>query len=73
MITKVILSYDGRSSWLAYEDAIDDWGDITILDDNKRGLALRNRLEGLRDLNNGVKYLKNFLQPLFVSSRFRGC
>ena len=27
--TKVPPSYDGRSSWFAYEDAIDDWCDIT--------------------------------------------
>eukprot|EP00439_Symbiodinium_sp_Y106_P000844 s4425_g1.t1 len=44
--TKVPPSYDGRSSWFAYEDAIDDWCDITELDAEKRGPALRNRLEG---------------------------
>eukprot|EP00439_Symbiodinium_sp_Y106_P051909 s4449_g6.t3 len=45
--TKVPPSYDGRSSWFAYEDAIDDWCDVTGLDNQKRGPALRNRLEGL--------------------------
>ena len=30
--TKVPLSYDRRSSWFAYEDAIDDWCDINELD-----------------------------------------
>ena len=40
--TKVPPSYDGRSSWFAYEDAIDDWCDITELDADKRGPALRN-------------------------------
>ena len=77
--TKVPPSYDGRSSWFAYEDAIDDWCDITELDGDKRGPALRNRLEGeaaihkrlldrdrLKDPNNGVKYFKSFLRPLFV-------
>ena len=44
--TKVPPSYDGRSSWVAYEDAIDDWCDITELHGDKRGPALRNRLEG---------------------------
>ena len=39
--TKVPPSYDGRSSWFAYEDAIDDWCDITELDGDKRGPALR--------------------------------
>ena len=74
--TKVPPSYDGRSSWLAYEDAIDDWCDITELDNEKRGPALRNRLEGeaaihkrlldrdrLKDPKNGVKYFKSFLRP----------
>ena len=64
---------------VAYEDAIDDWCDITELDGDKRGPALRNRLEGeaaihkrlldrdrLKDPNNGVKYFKSFLRPLFV-------
>ena len=80
--TKVPPSYDGRSSWYAYEDAIDDWCDITELDGDKRGPALRNRQEGeaaihkrllgrdrLKDPNNGVKYFKffkSFLRPLFV-------
>ena len=77
--TKVPPSYDGRSSWFAYEDAIDDWCDITELDADKRGPALRNRLEGeaaihkrlldrdrLKDPTNGVKYFKSFLRSLFV-------
>ena len=77
--TKVPPSYDGRGSWFAYEDAIDDWCDITELDADKRGPALRNRLEGkaaihkrlldrdrLKDPTNGVKYFKSFLRPLFV-------
>ena len=71
--TKVPPSYDGRSSWFAYEDAIDDWCDVTELDVDKSGPALRNRLEGeaaihkrLLDPNNRVKYFKSFLRPLFV-------
>ena len=56
-----------------------DWCDITELDNDKRGPSLRNRLEGeaaiherlldrerLKDPNNGVKYFKSFLRPLFV-------
>ena len=31
---KVPPSYDGRGSWFAYEDAIDDWCDITELDND---------------------------------------
>ena len=44
--TKMPRSFDGKTSWFAYEDAIDDWCDITELDDEKRGPAFRNRLEG---------------------------
>ena len=69
MTTKVAPAYDGRTSFFAFEDAIDDWCDITELEPEKRGLALRNRLEGeaqqdkrlldrdmLRDANDGVNY-----------------
>ncbi|CAE7037454.1 unnamed protein product, partial [Symbiodinium sp. CCMP2456] len=79
VVTKVPPSYDGRGNWFAYEDAIDDWCDITELDNDERGPALRNRLEGeaalhkrlldrdrLKDPDNRVKYLKSFLRPLFV-------
>ena len=80
--TKVPPAYDGRSSWFAYEDAIDDWVDITELEPEKQGPALRNRLEGeaawiaihkrlldrekLKNKVNGVQYFKSYLRPLFV-------
>ena len=32
--------------FFAFEDAIDDWCDITELEPEKRGPALRDRLEG---------------------------
>ena len=77
--TRVPPAYDGRSSWFAYEDAIDDWVDITELEPEKQGPALRNRLEGeaaihkrlldrekLKDKVNGVQYFKSYLRPLFV-------
>ena len=38
--------FDGKTSWFAFEDAIDDWCDITELEAEKWGPALRNRLEG---------------------------
>ena len=76
MTTKVAPAYDGRSSFFAFEDAIDDWCDITELEPEKRGPALRNRLEGdasqykrlleLRDANEGVNYFKRFLRPHFI-------
>ena len=53
--------------------------DITELEPEKQGPALRNRLEGeaaihkrlldrekLKDKVNGVQYLKSYLRPLFV-------
>ena len=79
MTTKVAPAYHGRTSFFAFEDAIDDWCDITELEPEKRGPALRNRLEGeaqqykrlldrdmLRDPNEGVKYFKRFLRPHFI-------
>ena len=76
---KIPPSFDGKTSWLADEDAIDDWCDITELDDEKRGPALRNRLEGdaaiykkildrdaLKNKDEGVLYFKRTLRPFFV-------
>ena len=79
MTTKVAPAYGGRTTFFAFEDAIDDWCDITGLEPEKRGPALRNRLEGeasqckrlldrdlLRDPNYGVSYFKRFLRPHFI-------
>ena len=44
--TKVPPGFDGRTSWFAYEEAIDDWVDFTTLEIDKRGPALKNRLVG---------------------------
>ena len=78
--TKIPPSFDGKTSWFACEDAIDDWCDITELDDEKRGPALRNRLEGdaaiykkildrdaLKNKDEGVRYFKRTLRPFFVN------
>jgi hypothetical protein len=77
--TKIPPAFDGRSSCFAYEEAIDDWVDITELEPEKRGPALRNRLEGeaavykslldrdaLRNAREGVKYFKGHLRPHFI-------
>ena len=78
MTTKVAPAYDGRTSFFAFEDAIDDWCDITELEPENRGPALRKRLEGeaqqykrlldremlpVRDPNDDVNYFKRFLRP----------
>ena len=67
MTTKVAPAYDGRTNFFAFEDASDDWCDITELEPEKRGPALRSRVEGeasqykrllnrelLREPNDGV-------------------
>ena len=78
--TKVPPGFDGKTSWFAFEDAIDDWCDITELEAEKWGPALRNRLEGeasvykrlldreqLREPNGrGIEYFKRTLRPHFV-------
>ena len=78
--TKVPPDFDGKTSWFAFEDAIDDWCDITELESEKWGPALRNRLEGeasvykrLLDRDDlgqpngrGVDYFKRTLRPHFV-------
>ena len=78
--TKVPPGFDGKTSWFAFEDAIDDWCDITELEAEKWGPAIRNRLEGeasvykrlldreqLREPNGrGVEYFKRTLRPHFV-------
>ena len=46
MTTKVAPAYDGRTSFFAFEDATDDWCDIAELEPERRGRALRNRLDG---------------------------
>ena len=78
--TKVPPGFDGKTSWFAFEDAIDDWCDITELESEKWGPALRNRLESgasvfkrlldreeLRQPNGrGVEHFKRTLRPHFV-------
>lgn len=74
--SKVPPAYNGTTSWFQFEELVDDWVDITELDAEKRGPALRNRLEGdaavykplldweaLRDPEDGVAYFKRTLRP----------
>ena len=62
--TTVPPGFDGKTSWFAFEDAIDDWRDITELEQEKWGPALRNRLEGEQLFAKG--YFKRTLRPHFV-------
>ena len=43
--TKVPPLFDGRQSWFAYEEAIDDWTDVTELEG--RNLVVTSSLDGL--------------------------
>ena len=64
--TKVPPGFDGKTSWFAFEDAIDDWCDITELESEKWGPAFRNRLEGEASVFKRVEYIKRTLRPRFV-------
>ena len=77
--TKVPPAFNGLTSWFTFEELIDDWTDITELDAEKQGPALRNRLEGdaavykslldrdlLKDPNDGVAYFKRTMRPHFI-------
>ena len=46
MTPKVAPSFDGRTSWFAYEEAIYDWLDITTLAPDKWAPSLKARLVG---------------------------
>ena len=76
---KVAPAFDGRMPWFTYEDAVEDWCDITESKPDKQGLELRNRLTGevehlkalldkekLKDPENGVEYFLSTLRPLYV-------
>ena len=76
--TKVPPLFDGKTSWFQYEELVDDWVDLTTLQDDKHGPALKNRLVGEaavykslldRDIlktNLGVQHFKAILRPNFV-------
>ena len=72
-------AFDGCSSWFTYEEAIEDWCDLTELDPDKLGPALKQRLEGeaavykplmdrylLRVPAAGVSYFINLVRPHLV-------
>ena len=77
--TKIPPTYNGKTSWFSYEDAVLDWTDITELDEGKQGPALRNALrdeastyksllerEKLKDKDTGVQYFLDQMRPRFV-------
>ena len=44
--TQVPPLFDGPTSWFKYEELFDDWLDLTVLEAEKRGPAMKNRLVG---------------------------
>ena len=46
MTSKVAPSFDGRISWFAFEEAIDDWLDLTTLAPDTWAPSLKARLVG---------------------------
>ena len=70
--------FDGPTSWFKYEELIDYWLDLTVLEREKRGPALKNRLVGDAEMHkglldreslrtaDGVKYFRETLRPHFI-------
>ena len=67
--------FDGSTSWFNYEELIEDWLDLAVLDETKRRQALKNRLVGDAEMYKGLlnreclratdgdKYFRNTLTP----------
>ena len=76
--TKIPPLFDGSTPGFNYEELIDDWSDLTVLEAEKRGPALKNRpvgdaemYKGLPDREHlktadGVKYFRDTLRPHFI-------
>ena len=70
--------FDGSTSWFKHEELLDDWLDLTVLEESRRGLALKNRLVGDAEMHigllnreslraeDGVKYFRDTLRPHFI-------
>ena len=52
--TKIQTLFDGSTSWFKYEELIDDWLDLTVLEAGRRGPALKNRLVGDAGIHKGL-------------------
>ena len=47
-------SCDETTSWFEYEELMEDWLDVTVLDTSKQGPALKNRLHGNAEKYRGL-------------------
>ena len=43
--------FNGTISWFKYEELIDDWLDLTVLEEGKRGPALKNKHVGHAEMH----------------------
>ena len=79
MTAKQPPSYDGKVSWFRYEELVDDWVTITMVEAPKRGPLLKSRLAGdaymhkavlqndlLQDPDERVNHFKNTLKKYFL-------
>ena len=78
--TKIPPLFDGPTSWFKYEELMDDWLDLAVLEAGKQGPALKNRLVGDAEMHkglldreplraaDGVKYFVNTLRPISSKS-----
>ena len=82
LLQKIPPSYDGTTSCFKYEELIEDWLDLTVLDTSKHGPALKNRRHGNVDrykpllnrdalkADDGVKYIRDKLRPHLVKGAY---
>ena len=62
---KIPPSFDGRSSWFSYEEAVDDWVDITTLTpENWDPLSKPDLLETLLCTNHSLTETSSEIQSL---------
>ena len=52
--TQIPPLFDGSTSWSKYEELIEDWLDLTVLDWLDLGPALKNRLVGDTEMQKGL-------------------
>ena len=79
MNSKIPPAFDGRVSWFKFEEFVGDWVDCCVLNKDKQGPALKNRLYGDAEVykshldrnllikDDGVEYFLNKLRPEFIN------
>ena len=70
--TKIPPLFDGSTSWFKYEELTEDWLDLTVLEETKRGPALRNRLVGDAEMYRGLPNQEPLIAERRWSQVFQG-